>query len=134
MAAWHRTRAVPRCWWKARARRTSRDGRASPSLRLRGRPMQIAAARLADHLVVLADELAAQEGGFHPRGELDAFEWRIALRGFGILCADGPGLGGIDERDVGVQALGDVAFRVESEAARRVVARQSRHAVVGKAA
>src|SRR6185436_7143892 len=96
--------------------------------------MQVATARLAEHLIVLADQLAAQESGLYARRKLDALERRVALGGLRILRADSPAVGGVDQCDVGIEPFGDVALRVQAEAPRRVEARQRRHAVIGQAA
>src|SRR5690348_3045986 len=96
--------------------------------------MQIAPARLADHVAVLADQLATQEGRLYARGELDAFERRVALRRRGILCANRPALLRIDQHDVRVFAFGDIALRVKAETLRRIAARELGDAVRRKAA
>src|SRR4030095_14385643 len=94
--------------------------------------MQVAAARLAAHFSVLADELAAEESGLHPGGQLQTLEGRIALRRFRLRGAHRPGLARVDQGEVGIEAFGDVAFRVRAEAARGVRARQRRDPVVAQ--
>src|SRR4030095_10258411 len=59
--------------------------------------MQVAAARLAAHFSVLADELAAEESGLHPGGQLQPLEGRIALRRFRLRGAHRPGLARVDQ-------------------------------------
>src|SRR5436190_6544388 len=127
MGASRRIPAARTCWSTGRARRTCRAWRVNRSF---GRPVQVPSARLADDLAVLAGQLAMEEGRLDAGRELDAFERRIALCRLRILRADGPRLGRIDERDVGVEPFGDIALGIEPEAPCRVVARERRHAVV----
>src|SRR5688572_26980004 len=45
-----------------------------------GGPVQVLAARLAQHAAVLEDFVPAQEGGIYARRQLEALERRVALR------------------------------------------------------
>src|SRR5262249_30874953 len=92
------------------------------------RAMQILPARFADNVSVLAHQHPAQERRLDARLELDPIERRVALGRLGILRAHRPGLVRIDEREVGVEAWGDVHFGVQAEAARRVLADETRDA------
>ena len=82
--------------------------------------MQILPARLADDLSVFVDQHAAQKGRVDARRHLQPLERRIALRARRVLRGDGPALYRIDQRDIGIEAFGDVALAVQAEALRRV--------------
>ena len=75
-----------------------------------------------------------EECAFHPAGEFDAFEGRIALMGFGFRGANHKFGMRIDENDVGVVAGRDVAFAEQAEPLRRVPAQKLGHVVVRHAA
>src|SRR5215831_3553857 len=96
--------------------------------------MQVASARNAYDVAVLADQLSSQECRFHPCGKLKAFERRVPLARRGILRADGPGFVWIDQCKICVHALSDVAFRVKAKAARRVQTRELCDPIVREAA
>src|SRR6478672_581185 len=100
----------------------------------RRRAVQVLAARLADHLAVFEDLHAAQESGIDSRRHLQPLERRVALGRGRVLGGDGPGTCGVDERDVGVEAFGDVALAVQAEALRRIPTRHTGHVVVAHAA
>src|SRR5438552_18171168 len=87
---------------------------------LGGWPVEVAPARLAYGIAILADQRAAQERRLDARAELDAFERRVALRRSGFPGAHRPALARIDQRQVRVEALGDVALGVQAETAGRI--------------
>ncbi len=64
------------------------------------------------------DAVAAQEGVGDGRVELEALERRVLLRGLRVRGAHRPGAVGVDQRDVGVEALGDVALARADRSAR----------------
>src|ERR1700733_3366139 len=104
------------------------------SLRSGARSAQIFTTRRTGDLSIGIDQSPSEECGFHPAGELDAFERRIALMGFGFGSMNHKFGMWIDENDVGIVAGSDIAFAEQAKPLRRVPAQKLRHMIVRHAA
>src|SRR5690606_8321476 len=98
------------------------------------RPLQITAARLADDLTVVVDQLTAEIRAHHLTLKLEAFERRIALRRLGFRGAHGEGAIGIDKHDVGIETGRQVSLAGQAETTRRIPGGQLGDAVERQAA
>ena len=67
--------------------------------------MEISSERRTDDVAVLAYQHPSEESRLDARRELDPLEGRVALRGFGILRAHGPGLARVDYGEVGFRHI-----------------------------
>src|SRR5690606_15699482 len=92
-------------------------------------PPQVLPPGRADDLTALVDHLAAQERALHATTQLLTLERRVALIRLGLGGAHHERLVGVEQHQVGVEALGDIAFAVQAEAERRRAAGEFRHAV-----
>src|SRR5690606_9014931 len=83
-------------------------------------PGDVAAGGFAGDHTVGQDPVTAHEGVGDGGAELETFERRVFLGGFGVRSAYGPGAMGVDDRDIGVDTFGEPALTGQAVAVGRV--------------